>query len=99
LLRRHRFGRGEYKYFSYPLPAIVAALRTALYERLAPIANRWNDAMGNPVRYPPRHAQFLRRCHDAGQERPTPQFFCNTASTTITACTRISMANTCFRCR
>lgn len=72
VMSRHGFGRGEYKYFSYPLPAIVAALRTTLYERLAPIANRWNDAMGNAVRYPPRHAQFLRRCHDAGQELPTP---------------------------
>src|SRR5579862_9326464 len=72
VMSRHGFGRGEYKYFAYPLPAPVAALRTALYARLAPMANRWNAALGNAVRYPPRHAQFLRRCHDAGQERPTP---------------------------
>jgi uncharacterized protein len=72
VMSRHGFGRGEYKYFAYPLPASVAALRTALYERLVPIANRWNSALGNPVRYPPRHSGFLRRCHDAGQERPTP---------------------------
>jgi len=72
VMGRHGFGRGEYKYFSYPLPDVVEALRTALYPRLAPIANRWNAAMGVEVRYPERHAEFLRRCHDAGQRRPTP---------------------------
>ena len=72
VMGRHGFGRGEYKYFSYPLPDVVEALRTALYPRLAPIANRWNAAMGVEVRYPEEHAEFLRRCHDAGQRRSTP---------------------------
>jgi hypothetical protein len=71
-MARHGFGRGEYKYFAYPLPARVAELRGALYARLAPIANRWNEAMGMSVRYPAAHAQFLERCHTAGQTRPTP---------------------------
>ena len=72
VMERHGFGRGEYKYFSYPLPEIVNDLRTAIYPRLAPIANRWNTAMGIDVRYPEKHAEFIARCHDAGQLRPTP---------------------------
>ena len=72
VMARHGFGRGEYKYFAYPLPAIVAGLRTALYPRLAPIANRWNEAMRLEVRYPDEHAEFLARCHAAGQRKPTP---------------------------
>jgi hypothetical protein len=72
VMGRHGFGRGEYQYFSYPLPAPVAALRSAAYARLAPIANRWNEAMGAPVRYPAAHADFLARCHAAGQCKPTP---------------------------
>jgi hypothetical protein len=72
VMGRHGFGRGEYKYFSYPLPNIIAELRTALYRRLAPIANRWNEVMGMEVRYPEEHAEFIRRCHDGGQVRPTP---------------------------
>jgi hypothetical protein len=72
VMSRHGFGRGEYKYFNYPLPEIIAELRTAIYPRLAPIANRWNAAMGIDVRYPETHAEFIRRCHDAGQLRPTP---------------------------
>jgi uncharacterized protein len=72
VMARHGFGRGEYKYFSYPLPRMVADLRSAFYPRLAPIANRWNAAMRIDVRYPRAHADFLARCHDAGQVRPTP---------------------------
>jgi hypothetical protein len=58
--------------FNYPLPDIIAELRKVLYERLVPVANRWNAAMGSEIRYPETHAEFLRRCHDAGQVRPTP---------------------------
>ena len=72
IMARHGYGRGEYRYFAYPLPALVAAWRGALYPRLAPVANRWNEAMGSAVRYPAAHADFLARCHAAGQARPTP---------------------------
>ena len=72
VMARHGFGRGEYKYFTYPLPDIVGGLREALYPRLAPVANRWNAAMGIAVRFPERHADFIERCHAAGQLRPTP---------------------------
>jgi hypothetical protein len=69
---RHGFGRGEYKYFSYPLPELIEDLRTAVYPHLVPIANRWNTAMGIDVQYPAKHVDFLERCHQAGQIRPTP---------------------------
>jgi hypothetical protein len=72
VMERHSFGRGEYKYFRYPLPEIVSELRTALYSRLELVANRWNQVMGIDVRYPKEHADFIRRCHQAGQLRPTP---------------------------
>jgi len=72
IMSRHGFGRGEYKYFSYPLPDPVSELRPALYARLVGVANRWNEAMRIDVRYPATHAAFLERCHDAGQRRPTP---------------------------
>jgi uncharacterized protein len=72
MMESHNFGRGEYKYFNYPLPDLVASLRTALYSHLVPIANRWNEAMKIDVRYPESHEDFIERCHDAGQVKPTP---------------------------
>ncbi|MEJ8847463.1 2OG-Fe(II) oxygenase [Variovorax rhizosphaerae] len=72
VMARHGFGSGEYKYLAYPLPLLVARLREAFYPRLVPIANRWHQAMGIDVRFPPTHEEFLARCHAAGQARPTP---------------------------
>jgi len=72
IMARHGFGRGEYKYWSYPLPEIVQQLREELYPRLAAVANRWNQAMKIDVSYPDAHEEYLERCHKAGQTRPTP---------------------------
>jgi hypothetical protein len=72
VMARHGFGRGEYRYFAYPLPPVVQRLRTALYPLLVPVANRWHEAMGLPVRFPEAHTDFIARCHAAGQTRPTP---------------------------
>jgi len=71
-MARHGFGKGEYRYFKYPLPALVAELRDKLYERAAPLANAWNGRLNDATRYPVRHADYLKLCHRAGQARPTP---------------------------
>jgi hypothetical protein len=71
-MARHGFGKGEYRYFKYPLPQLIGGLRTALYPHLATIANEWNGRMGIAERYPNAHAYFLKRCYDAGQTRPPP---------------------------
>jgi uncharacterized protein len=72
VMAKHGFGKGEYKYFANPLPDQIVALRHGFYPRLAPTADRWNEAMGVSVRYPAEHDAFLARCHEAGQKRPTP---------------------------
>jgi uncharacterized protein len=72
VMSRHGFGKGEYRYFRYPLPELVGGLRMALYSRLAPIADAWNERLGIDRHYPKAHGQFLELCHDAGQQRPTP---------------------------
>jgi hypothetical protein len=72
VMARHGFGRGEYRYFAYPLPSIISELRTHLYARLSPIANRWHELMRVHASFPGAHGAFLERCHAAGQRRPTP---------------------------
>lgn len=71
-MAHHGFGKGEYKYFCYPLPTAIATLRQALYPKLVPVANAWNERMGIDTRFPQNHAEYLQRCHAAGQSRPTP---------------------------
>ena len=71
-MARHGFGRGEYRYFAYPLPPLVAGLRQGLYARLAPVANRWHERMGRDANFPADHTDYVARCHAAGQARPTP---------------------------
>jgi hypothetical protein len=72
VMARHGFGRGAYRYFDYPLPDIVQDLRTALYSRLAPIANRWRERLGETPGFPSEHEAYLQRCHRAGQTKPAP---------------------------
>ena len=72
VMERHGFGRGEYRYFRYPLPDLITTLRTSLYPHLVPIANRWNEAMRIDVHYPATHAEYMDQCHKAGQDKPTP---------------------------
>jgi hypothetical protein len=72
VMARHGYGRGEYRYFSYPLPELVQALRERLYVALLPVANRWREALGQGEPFPDSYEQFLEGCHAAGQKRPTP---------------------------
>jgi hypothetical protein len=72
VMARHGFGSGEYKYFAYPLPSVVEKLRSALYPRLAGVANRWNERLGRAAAFPAELPSYLKKCHRAGQARPTP---------------------------
>jgi hypothetical protein len=72
IMERHGFGRGEYRYFAYPLPPLVAGLRRSFYARLLPIATRWHEMLGIATRFPATHPEFLATCHAASQTKPTP---------------------------
>ena len=98
IMAQHNFGVGEYKYLSYPLPEVVDQLRASLYARLAPIATRWEQALGREIEYPETLEDFLRSCHAAGQDRPTPLLLQYEQGAT-TACTRICTATSGFHCK
>ena len=95
-MARHGFGKGEYKYFAYPLPDILTALRHGLYPLLAPIANHWHARLGIESRFPAAHRSYLEQCHAAGQTRPTPLLLQYAAGDFST---RMFTATCCFRCR
>ncbi len=97
-MSRHGFGRGEYKYYANPHPAIIQNLRRNLYPRLAPVANRWSERLGSGMDFPPTHEAFLTRCHEAGQTRPTPLIL-QYVEGIITACIRTFTATFSSRCR
>jgi hypothetical protein len=98
VMQRHGFGQGEYQYFSYPLPDVVARLRATLYPRLVDVANAWNEAMGIDVRYPPTMPISSRAATRPASNGPR-RCSCNTGPATTTACTRTCMASTCSRSR
>lgn len=98
-MARHGFGKGEYRYFKYPLPDLLGGLRTALYPRLVGVANAWNERMGIEERYPTALATFLKHCHDAGQGCARHLCCCNTSPATSIACIRICTAISRFRFR
>jgi uncharacterized protein len=97
-MARHGFGKGEYRYFKYHLPELIGELRTALYSHAATVANAWNERMNIATRYPACHADYLKICHDAGQNRPTPLLL-NISPVISTACIRTSTAISHFPCR
>ena len=100
VMARYGFGCGEYRYFSYPLPKTVEQLRTALYPRLAPIANGWQARLGLEAQFPADHADYLVRCHAAGQLRPTPLLLrYGPGDYQLPATIRTSTAPKCSRCR